>query len=122
MKFTGFLLKVVQAVSVIGIIAVAGVMCQKPKSAASETPKQAVNDSAMMAGKVIGADTSMKKMDTVAMSKKADTVVAGYYTCPMHPQIHQAKPGTCPICKMDLVFKKGTKTATTLKGMLHSRK
>ena len=25
------------------------------------------------------------------------------YTCPMHPQIVQDKPGTCPICAMDLV-------------------
>ncbi len=25
------------------------------------------------------------------------------YTCPMHPQIVQATPGTCPICSMDLV-------------------
>lgn len=27
------------------------------------------------------------------------------YTCPMHPQIQQSKPGSCPICKMDLVLK-----------------
>ena len=27
------------------------------------------------------------------------------YTCPMHPQIVQDKPGTCPICGMDLVKK-----------------
>lgn len=26
------------------------------------------------------------------------------YTCPMHPQIIQDKPGTCPICGMDLVL------------------
>lgn len=25
------------------------------------------------------------------------------YTCPMHPQVIQDAPGTCPICKMDLV-------------------
>ncbi len=28
---------------------------------------------------------------------------AGKYTCPMHPQIVAEGPGTCPICKMDLV-------------------
>lgn len=28
-----------------------------------------------------------------------------YYTCPMHPQIHEDKPGSCPICGMDLVKK-----------------
>ncbi|WP_205513497.1 efflux RND transporter periplasmic adaptor subunit [Longitalea arenae] len=26
-----------------------------------------------------------------------------YYTCSMHPQIMQDKPGTCPICHMDLI-------------------
>lgn len=28
-----------------------------------------------------------------------------YYTCPMHPEIKKDKPGTCPICGMDLVKK-----------------
>ncbi len=31
------------------------------------------------------------------------TEAAVKYTCPMHPQIIQDKPGTCPICGMDLV-------------------
>lgn len=26
-----------------------------------------------------------------------------YYTCPMHPQVHEHKPGKCPICGMTLV-------------------
>ncbi|TWF42321.1 Cu(I)/Ag(I) efflux system membrane fusion protein [Chitinophaga polysaccharea] len=34
------------------------------------------------------------------------------YTCPMHPQIVQEQPGSCPICGMDLVlFDKNNKTA-----------
>ena len=28
-----------------------------------------------------------------------------YYTCKMHPQIHQDKPGKCPICGMTLIKK-----------------
>lgn len=35
---------------------------------------------------------------TVAPSAPAGTI----YTCPMHPQIRQAGPGTCPICGMAL--------------------
>jgi len=27
------------------------------------------------------------------------------YVCPMHPQIRQGEPGSCPICGMDLVLK-----------------
>lgn len=27
----------------------------------------------------------------------------GFYTCPMHPQVHEHKPGKCPICHMTLV-------------------
>lgn len=29
------------------------------------------------------------------------------YTCPMHSQINEAKPGQCPICGMTLIKKKG---------------
>lgn len=36
------------------------------------------------------------------------------YTCPMHPQIVQDKPGTCPICKMDLVPVKNTASDASL--------
>jgi rubrerythrin len=33
-----------------------------------------------------------------------------YYTCERHPQIHQNKPGNCPICDMTLIKKeKGQK-------------
>jgi len=32
------------------------------------------------------------------------------YTCPMHPEIRQNKPGSCPKCGMTLVPEKGTET------------
>lgn len=35
--------------------------------------------------------------------KKQDAQKQHTYTCSMHPQIVQLKPGTCPICGMDLV-------------------
>ena len=41
-----------------------------------------------------------------ADNKRYDKVPAGYsgtvYTCPMHPQVRQTKPGSCPICGMGL--------------------
>ena len=36
-------------------------------------------------------------------SAHAEETAAVKYTCPMHPQIISDKPGTCPICGMDLV-------------------
>lgn len=42
------------------------------------------------------------------------------YTCPMHPQIVQDKPGTCPICGMDLVKKSGTGTEVPINNDLKS--
>ncbi len=45
-----------------------------------------------------------------ADKKTAEAGVKQTYTCPMHPQIVQDKPGTCPICGMDLVpFDKNNK-------------
>ena len=38
----------------------------------------------------------------VSCQKKVDESVA-YYTCPMHPQIHEDRPGSCPICGMTLI-------------------
>ena len=40
-----------------------------------------------------------------ATTAGADTKFVTKYTCPMHPQIIEDHPGTCPICGMDLVAK-----------------
>jgi Cu(I)/Ag(I) efflux system membrane fusion protein len=44
-----------------------------------------------------------KKPVTVAATAKTDVK----YTCPMHPQILEDHPGSCPICGMTLVKKSG---------------
>jgi Cu+-exporting ATPase len=36
-------------------------------------------------------------------SKKSEITIEGaIYTCPMHPEVRQSKPGSCPICGMGL--------------------
>jgi soluble cytochrome b562 len=53
-------------------------------------------------------DTTVKNMNMKGMKAGSDTMntaaAGGYWTCPMHPEVHQAKAGTCPVCGMDLVF------------------
>lgn len=104
----------------------AGVMCQKQKSAEGEAQKAAVSesmkttDSTMMSGNTIIADSSMKMTGTAGKKMMADSMsrstMNGYYTCTMHPQVHEVKPGKCPICGMDLVFKSAAKSTTKVKG------
>ena len=38
-----------------------------------------------------------------ACEKKENKEEGAIYTCPMHPEIKKSEPGSCPICKMDLV-------------------
>lgn len=47
----------------------------------------------------LGLLMSACKNKKTTAAAKSDT----YYTCSMHPQIMQDKPGTCPICHMDLI-------------------
>ena len=71
---------------------------QMPEQAASpmkhETPPESAN-------KVLGDEmkkTSDEMKKTSEALKKAEAPTSGaYYTCPMHPQIHEAQPGKCPI-------------------------
>ncbi|GAA4295615.1 efflux RND transporter periplasmic adaptor subunit [Nibribacter koreensis] len=56
-------------------------------------------------------------------AEKGEEAHALEYTCPMHPQIVQDKPGSCPICGMDLVAKQpanapGVAVATDLDYLL----
>src|ERR1700720_1830135 len=44
-----------------------------------------------------------KKKEPATVQEKSDIK----YTCPMHPQILEDHPGSCPICGMALVKKSG---------------
>ena len=49
------------------------------------------------AGAPAGTGTT-KPTEATAASGDID-----HYTCPMHPSVKENKPGTCPICRMDLI-------------------
>lgn len=51
----------------------------------------------------LGATTILKKPPTESKAPAAQAEQDSYWTCPMHPQIHQDHPGECPICHMKLV-------------------
>ncbi|RIV17441.1 DUF3347 domain-containing protein [Fibrisoma montanum] len=74
------------------------------------------------AGCKSGGSTSTKGTDSTQIASSDDHSGHNHspneeggttYTCPMHPQIVQSSPGTCPICSMDLVpvVKTGEKAA-----------
>ena len=42
---------------------------------------------------------------------EAPSLGNGNYYCPMHPEIRQSVPGSCPKCGMDLVPEKGELTS-----------
>ncbi len=55
------------------------------------------------------ASTSGHVHGGAAAGNVGDTAAAreeGYWTCAMHPQVHKAEPGRCPICGMDLYYRK----------------
>ncbi len=54
------------------------------------------------------ADDRAEKAKQMDMSKKqpaSSPAGAAHFTCPMHPEIQQPKPGQCPECGMTLVEK-----------------
>ena len=79
---------------------------------------ETIIDNSKKKGNNVKADTSMKGMNMTGMEMAGDTASkvteTGYWTCPMHPEIHKTGPGQCPICGMNLVFKAtGTKKKNT---------
>lgn len=50
----------------------------------------------------VQAPSPSHQLDQANLAQSEQTP-ATIYTCPMHPQIRQTKPGRCPICGMDLV-------------------
>jgi hypothetical protein len=53
------------------------------------------------------AEMAPTRLDTPGAATAPDSTLpisaAAYYTCPMHPQIHQDHAGACQLCGMNLV-------------------
>ena len=92
-------MKLFNYLSIIGLLLGSPVLAEIDHSAHSATEHQAVSKN----------------------KKSGDTKEVWY--CPMHPQIQQSSPGTCPICSMDLVMMEHEETnaietsADMLKGL-----
>ena len=56
-------------------------------------------------GLVFFACSQEKQTDEHAAHDHTEETPATKYTCPMHPNVIQDKPGKCPVCGMDLVPK-----------------
>jgi len=115
MQGARFYLSSLAMASVIALLMVSVSGCQKKKSAAAESPEAATAmqaiDSAMMGGSTMMHDSTMNMTGSAGKGMMTDTMsMTQYYTCPMHPQIHEAQPGKCPICGMNLVMHKPDKT------------
>ena len=49
----------------------------------------------------VAIDAKKGKAGLEATEVRIETTV-GSYSCPMHPEIRQPKPGRCPMCGMNL--------------------
>jgi len=75
--------------------------------------KQYPQTTRRMGARSQSSDSSMRAMDTKGMKMVSDTSSkvseSGYWTCPMHPEVHKTVSGQCPICGMNLVYKGSNK-------------
>ena len=80
---------------------------RKPRDRARVWMKRAVLGvlliGAVVSGYMIRDRTASPKVPSEPKSHEAASHEATVWTCSMHPQIRQPKPGLCPICAMDLI-------------------
>ena len=63
-----------------------------------EEPGSGVDQQHSCCGGHGGSSTNASGREIASRSSKSPSI----YTCPMHPEVEQVGPGSCPICGMDL--------------------
>ncbi len=61
------------------------------------------------AEKEVAAELKAEPGPTEPTSEQLQSLHPADYTCPMHPEIHSDKPGSCPKCGMPLVTRNSLK-------------
>lgn len=46
---------------------------------------------------LVNSESKTSESETISQNN-------GYWTCTMHPEVHMEKPGSCPICGMNLIY------------------
>jgi YHS domain-containing protein len=85
------------------------VCCADCLTALKKNPEKYLKKLEKMGQGIETIGDTLKKAGKEVKAAPSNTAEAGYWTCPMHPEIHQAGPGQCPICGMNLEFKKAEK-------------
>ena len=57
----------------------------------------------LMSGSISVACTVKNNEKAISGTAAVHEDIDGYYTCSMHPEVHEHKPGNCPICGMALI-------------------
>lgn len=81
-----------------------------PNKEAAEMEMKKTSDEMKKLSDEMKAKSDAEKKSTKEPPPKSSqrrSADAGYWTCVMHPEIHESKPGQCPKCGMTLVKKEG---------------
>ncbi len=85
-----------------------GMTMPAPGAAASPASKEGAEmEMKKTSDEMKNLSDEMKAKSDAEKSPKKPPSEAAYWTCVMHPEIHQEKPGQCPKCGMTLVRKEG---------------
>lgn len=69
---------------------------------------------------IVGCNTNKNSEVEINSEAKSHSAEDHYYTCTMHPQVHEKGPGNCPICGMPLVKVSGAESQTSSKKFILS--